>query len=189
MIQLRCTVTAALPTSTNALTPTHAVMAACRFLLAMPLAFSGFNGPMSKAVHSDFQGVEQLGDASGAGPRRGSPRNRITDHHAPTRRRTGGEASHSLRVRRHPLDPDAGFHRPMHQRRPRGQRRQPIFGYKLATSPQVGGLAVDRAVAHPVFRRSRRRWCWRWGAQCSTPSFGVESVPPVIRPSVSELVA
>jgi hypothetical protein len=43
----------------NALTRPTAVMAAFRFLLAMPLAFSGFNGPMPSGVQRQFTAISK----------------------------------------------------------------------------------------------------------------------------------
>ena len=165
----------------NALTRPTAVMAACRFLLAMPLAFSGFNGPMSKAVHSDFKGMERL--SLGVVPVRPSPRvaeksgRRPSRAHPPQNRRR----SESLRsCQASPLDPDAGFTVQCINADHAVNNGDRIFGYKLATSPQVGGLAVGRAVAHPVFRRSRRRWCCA-GGHGVQPIVWCGICPPVIR--------
>jgi hypothetical protein len=92
--------------------------------------------------------------------------------HPPQNRRR----SESLRSRQaSPLDPDAGFTVQCINADHAVNNGDRIFGYKLATSPQAGGLAVGRAVAHPVFRRSRRRWCCA-GGTVFNPSFGVESV-------------
>ena len=118
----------------------------------------------SKAVHSDFKGMERL--RLGVVPVRPSPRvaeksgRRPSRAHPPQNRRR----SESLRSRQaSPLDPDAGFTVQCINADHAVNNGDRIFGYKLATSPQAGGLAVGRAVAHPVFRRSRRRWCCAGG--------------------------
>ena len=135
----------------------------------------------SKAVHSDFKGMERL--RLGVVPVRPSPRvaeksgRRPSRAHPPQNRRR----SESLRSRQaSPLDPDAGFTVQCINADHAVNNGDRIFGYKLATSPQAGGLAVGRAVAHPVFRRSRRRWCCA-GGHGVQPIVWCGICPPVIR--------
>ena len=115
---------------------THGGMAACRFLLVRPLAFSGFNGPMPSGVQRQFTAISNAWKGSGwewfrCGPRRGSPeksgRRRTHAHPQQNRRRSESLRSsrapprqpHGPALDRTPASP------PNAPRRPCGQQRRP----------------------------------------------------------------
>lgn len=125
---------------------THGGMAACRFLLVRPLAFSGFNGPMPSGVQRQFTAISNAWKGSGwewfrCGPRRGSPeksgRRRTHAHPQQNRRR-----SESLRSSRAPprqphgpaLDRTPGF---------TAQRTTPTMRSTTATGPSATSWATS----------------------------------------------